>query len=146
MSTGTVIVTRAFSKATIKPAETPLSASELADGLDILNDLLSAWDATGTLKGIAPISTIGTNLWEPRYATAALKATIAVKLCGEYGLLVPPALAKDEIDSMSSMIAASFNGQALALPSTLPVGSGNRNEFGTGYDRDFFPENDKRNF
>jgi len=146
MSTATSIINRAFSKATIKPAETPLSASELADGLDILNDLLSEWAATGILKGVAPVSVVGTDIQEPRYATGALKASIALKLCGEYGIKVSPALLQDVKDSTQNMIAASIDLQHLPPPANLPVGSGNRYSYGAEYDREFFPEIGKRNF
>lgn len=140
------ILERAFSKINIRSAETALSSSEIEDGLDVLNDLLSTWDATGTLKGVAPIQDVGEDLKEPRYATWALKANIAILLAGEYGIEVTRALANDASQSLTELIKASINLQDLEYPSTLPIGSGNRDDYGYGYDRDFFPEDKKRNF
>jgi len=146
MSTALKIIERAFSKIGIKPAETPLSASEIADGVDILNDLLAAWDATGTLKGIAPVDAASSELLEPRCATWALKSNVAVLLAGEYGIQLSPGMVYDASEGINQMITALTNLRNLEFPSTLPIGSGNRDEYGTGYDRDFFPENTKSNF
>lgn len=146
MATARKILERAFSKIGVRAAETPLTAAEISDGLDVLNDLISTWDATGTLKGVAPVIDVSADLKEPRYATWALKANVAILLAGEYGIPVSQALAVDASSSKSEMVKASMNLQDLEFPSTLPIGSGNRDEYGTGYDRDFFPENSKRNF
>jgi len=146
MSTAQAIINRAFSKIGVRAAETPLSSAEVDDALDVLNDLLASWDSTGTLTGVAPVSVVGDELLEPRASTWALKANLAVLLAGEYGIPISQSLAQDVTESTRQMIAALGNLQNLEFPSTLPIGSGNRDEFGTGYDRDFFPENTKRNF
>lgn len=146
MSTARRIIERAFSKNGIRGAETEISPSEISDGLDVLNDLLAQWDSTGVLKGIPPVQDVDTELMEPRYSTAALKAQVAVIIAGEYGIPVSTALAQDLTGSLNSMLSANTDLQNLEFPSTLPIGSGNRDEYGTGYDRDFFPENSKRNF
>lgn len=146
MTTALKIIERGFQKAGIKAAETPLKASEVADGLDVLNDILNSWNATGLLKGIGPVDDEGTDLQEPDYATWALKATLAIMIAGEYGIDVTQAMAVDKTDSMSALVTASANLNDTEYPSTLPIGSGNRNQYGYGYDRDFFPENNKENF
>ena len=146
MSTAQNIIDRAFSKAGIKIAEEPLSASEIADGLDALNDLLVRWDATGTLKGVEPVLDVGTNLMEPRYATDALKSQLAIILAGEYGIDVSPILVRNTDQAISDMVSASINLRDVKFPSTLPVGTGDGGNFGLGYDRVFFPEDDAENF
>lgn len=146
MATAQKIIDRAFSKIGVKAAETPLTAAEISDGLDSLNDLLSAWDATGVLKGVAPVESADTDLEEPRYATGAIKAHLAIILAGEYGVPLSPSLIGEADHFMRYLVTASTNLEDVAFPSTLPKGSGNRNDYGIGYDRDFFPENDKRNF
>lgn len=146
MSTAQKILDRAFTKNGIRAAETPLTPSEISDGLDVLNDLLASWDSTGVLKGITPVMDVSEDLMEPRYSTWAIKTHVAAILAGEYGVQVTQALAADVVNSMNSMLSASINLQDLEFPSTLPIGSGNRNLYGEGFDRDFFREDQKRNF
>jgi hypothetical protein len=146
MTTALKIVERAFQKAGIKAAETPLTASEGSDGIDVLNDLINSWNATGVLKGVDPVSDSGEDLREPDYATAALKSHLAIMIAGEYGIDVTQAMAVSAASSWSDLIAATADLNNTEYPSTLPIGSGNRNQYGYGYDRDFFPENNKENF
>ena len=136
MTTALKIIERAFSKAGVRAAETPLSDSEVADGLDALNVMLESWNATGTLKGVDPVADSGTNLREPGYATWALQSNLAIILAGEYGVEVSPGLGNEAAMTLRDMISASINLQNLEFPSTLPIGSGE------GY----FSEDDKRNF
>jgi hypothetical protein len=44
------------------------------------------------------------------------------------------------------MIAAENNWEDIEFPDTLPVGSGNRDDFYTYVDDNFFPRNTRRNF
>ena len=144
MSTGRQILTRAFSKAGVKVSEAPLTASEIEDGLDLLNDLLSTWDATGTLKGVPPIAEVDDIVKAPRHALWALKANVAILLAGEYGIQVSQAMANDATSSMREMVKASIDLSNVEYPDSLPSGSGNIN---TDYaDEDFFPSNTKINF
>ena len=129
----------------VRAAETPLTASEIDDGLDVLNDLLAAWDATGTLRGIPPTDDVGVELQEPRYASGALKANVAVKLAAEFGIQLNQSIADNARESLQELVKASIDLSDVEYPATVPLGSGNRDEW-YGYDRDFFPENTKRNF
>jgi hypothetical protein len=147
MTTALHMINRAFSKAQIKPAETPLTASEVSDGLDVMNDLLAHWDATGTLKGVPLMDDVNDTVDCPRYAERAIKASIAVMIAGEYNVPVTQAMAVDVSDGLAAMIAA---GGSLSIdiefPDTLPRGSGNRDDYYTYVDEDFFPNNTKLNF
>jgi len=146
MTTALKIINRAFQKTGIKAAETPLKPSELTDGLDVLNDLIKSWGASGLLVGVAPVQDVGDDLNEPDEATWALKANIAVIIAGEYRIEITQSMAVDASQSKNLLITATANLNDTEYPSTLPIGSGNRNQYGYGYDRDFFPENDKENF
>jgi hypothetical protein len=84
MTTAQHIINRAYSKVGIKAAETPLQATEVQDGLDVLNDLLAEWDATGILKGVSPVKLASDIVEAPRHADGALKAVLAIRLANEY--------------------------------------------------------------
>ena len=146
MTTALKIIERAFSKAQIRTAETPLSDSEINDGRDTLNDMLALWDATGVLKGVPPVDDVNTDLQEPRAATLMIKSNLAIRIVSEYGIQVGQGLALEATSSLSEWITSSIDLTQTEFPSTLPIGSGNRDEYGYGFDRDFFPENTNRNF
>lgn len=146
MSTARKIIERAFSKIGVKAAESPLSPSEIEDGLDSLNDLLNTWNSTGELKGVSPVQDVGTDLQEPDYATMALKSSLAIILAGEYGVAIPQGLPTEATIAMSSMIVASANTSNVEFPPTLPRGSGNQNAVLGSTFTDFFPEKNRRNF
>jgi hypothetical protein len=146
MATAQHIIERAFTKIGIRAAETPLTASEIADGLDNLNNLLSTWDASGVLKGVPPIADVGMEVEAPRYAIGALQAQVAIMLAGEYGVSVSSSLAAEVTLFVDQLIAASINLQDIKYPSTLPVGSGNQDGYGADYYRDYFPGTGRRNF
>jgi hypothetical protein len=146
MATARHIIERAFSKIGIRAAETPLQASEIEDGRDVLNDLLKSWDATGTLKGVPPVDDVENVLEAPPYSHWALKANVAILLAGEYGIVVSQAIANDAVKSLAEMVKASINLRDIKFPSTLPRGSGNSGAYRVGYEREFFAEDDNPNF
>lgn len=143
MATAADIINRAFSYIGVRASETPLEAAEIQDGLDSLNDLLAAWDATGTLKGGAPVLSTTDTLNIPRYAEGALKYALAAMLAGEYQVALSPAIVASGQMMMNEMVKASMN-LKVEYPSTLPLGSGNQTDaedFGV-----FFPDNTSDNF
>lgn len=145
MTTASHIINRAFSKIGVRAAETALTASEVQDGLDALNDMLSEWDAVGTLKGAFPVKEPGDSLSMPRYADGAVKANLALRLAPEYDREITPAMQDDARNSLSNLITASVNLNNTKYPATLPTGSGNTGS-GFGVDSDFFPDDKVRKF
>lgn len=146
MTTALHMINRAFSKAGIKAAETPLSPSELEDGLDIMNDMLAQWDAAGTLKGVPLIDDSADHVNCPRYADRAIKGALAILIAGEYNVPVSQAMAVDASDGLAAMIAAGNNWKDIELPDTLPKGSGNKVDYNYYDDDNFFTKNTDLNF
>lgn len=146
MSTALHIITRAFSKAGLRTAESPLTADEVEDGRDVLNDLLASWNANDVLTGVRLIEDVDNDTLIPREAEWAVKAKLATLLAGEYGVTVAPALAADVTESMRSWLIAKMNLSDVSFPDTLPRGSGNHP--GWWWGSDFFHNsgNGKDNF
>lgn len=146
MTTALKIITRAFSKAGIRPAETPLTDAEIEDGLDVLNDMLSSWSSTETLTGVEQIEDVNDETLIPRYAEWAVKANLTIMLASEYQIPVTQGMAHDATYSKSEMVKARLNLLEIDYPPTLPIGSGNHVNWAT--DRDFFTpeESAKENF
>jgi hypothetical protein len=145
MTTARVIIDRAFSKIGIRATETPLEASEIQDGLDVLNDMLAEWNANGTLKGADPVNAVGDQVQIPREAEGAVKANLAIRLAGEYERPVTQAMAFDATNSMNEFLSSSIDLDNIDYPSTLPIGSGNQRWYQDTFG-EYFPESSKKNF
>lgn len=146
MSTANDIITRAFTRAGIRTAETSLEPDEIEDGLAMLNDMLSAWEPTHQL-GFSPVSDVSDEVRIPRFANAAVIDSLAIMLSPEYSRTVSPALAASARSNMGMMMRATIDLSNVDMPSTLPLGSGNQcDNGGDGDDRRFFSEKDKVNF
>ena len=146
MATARKILERAFSMMGVRAAETPLEASEVNDGLDVLNDLLALWDSTGVIKGVAPVADVDDVVIAPRQALPALKANVALQLAGEYGVQVTQSLAHAATDSLAQLVTSTIQLDTVDLPGTLPRGSGNRRDCEDYLGQDFFPGGKKSNF
>ncbi len=145
MTTALKIISRAFQKAGIKAAEVPLTPSEIEDGLDVLNDMVKTWGAVGILKGVTPVIDVGDDLNEPDESSWALKANLAIMMAGEYRVEVSQSMAIDATNSLEGLISSSTDLESVPLPSTLPMGSGNDEQYYNS-NQEFFPENEKENF
>lgn len=146
MTTARRMIERAFSKAGIKPAESPLSDSEYQDGLDVLNDMLALWDANSVLEGVPLMDNTEDTVDCPRYAEGAIKAGLAIAIAGEYDRAVTQAMAADWTDKFEGLVAANTDLSSIDFPDTLPIGSGNRDSYYSYVDDVFFPQNKVRNF
>lgn len=145
MTTALKIIERAASKAKIKSAGEPLTDGEIADGLDVLNDVIKQWTAIGILTGVSPTYDSDTDLMEPDYVTPALKSQVGMLMIVEYGYDGDITVAAaDARQSYHNMLIAKPK-RAIVHPDTLPRGSGNHSEIETIWN-DFFPTNNKDNF
>ncbi len=145
MATAESFIIRAFSKAGIKTAETSLEASEIQDGLDQLNDMLSSWEFSGIRLGFEPVADKDDELRVPRYAHAAIKSNLAVVIGPEYSKPPQPVLLAESDLTKRELLTATINLDGVEYPSTLPLGAGNEcGDFIT--DRRFFPENSEEHF
>lgn len=90
MSTGTQIITRAYRMIGVKSASTPLSATEIADGLEALNAMLVRWEADGLAMGFSSLSSAGSTIGIPAEAEEGVCANLAVTLAPEFGVTPAP--------------------------------------------------------
>ena len=138
MATGRDVVYGAFSHLGI----TDVSAEELSDGLEKMNDMLTAWELSLKL-GFSPLSDAANKLRVPRNAIGAIKAHLAILIAPGMGKAVPDALAVMARRMYNDLLIANIDLE-VAFPSTLPMGSGNTTQ--SSSDADFFPENTPDNF
>lgn len=145
MATAESFIIRAFSKAGIKTAETSLEASEIQDGLDQLNDMLSSWEFSGIRLGFEPVPDKDDELRVPRFAHAAIKSNLAVALGPEYSKPADAILMAEAKITKDELLTALIKIGPVEFPSSLPLGAGNEcGDYVT--DRRFFPENSEEHF
>ena len=139
------IITGALRHLGIVAAEAPLSAEEIRDGLEELNDMGSEWEVTGLPTGFEPTNDINKELAVPREYLGAFKSNLAVRLAPQFARAVSPALLQLATTTLNAMMTnIVFSDDEVSYPSTLPIGSGN--ECPDITDRRFFNPDEIRNF
>lgn len=144
MATAESVIKRALTKLGIRASESPLTADEVQDGLDQLNDMLSSWEASGMSMGFEPVANASDTIRVPRGALAAIKANLAVYMAAEYGRVVSPALGVEADTTMNDLLRQLVEIGDVDYPSTLPTGSGNDSL--DYFDDRFFDEDSKVNW
>ena len=90
MPTNTKIITDALQKAQIIADGQTASASELADGLTELNQMMAMWAVDDMDIGYFPQDTGSDTCPIPIWAEGAVKANLTVALCAAFGVAVKP--------------------------------------------------------
>lgn len=96
------IVSAAFSKITIKGSETPLTAIELSEGLQVLEDLLAEWrydDIDLGISGTLSSSTTGF----PDWSLSGVKSNLAIRLASEYNKPIVDSLSAESLTSLAQL-------------------------------------------
>jgi hypothetical protein len=100
--TGEDIVSAALRKITIKAANTPLTATEISDGLELLNDMLASWKYDGIdLFTTSVTQSDPSNL--PTWSLSGVKSSLAVRYASEYGKPVTESLANEMQTEMAKL-------------------------------------------
>jgi hypothetical protein len=80
------LVTRALQLAGVVGMNRAPSAAEMNDGIDTLNEMLSAWALDGMDLGLATLVQTDTDLFDPAYVKG-VRYSLAVELAGAHGIL-----------------------------------------------------------
>lgn len=124
------IVERARRRLGVQGAEEPTAAHEAQQGLDTLSDMLNAWKLDGTITGFTAfddgqdaISINATdNITLTDETNEALVACLAVRLCDDYGLPVPAAVASHCDIGKRAIAAKKFNDPDSPLAAEMDTG------------------------
>ena len=145
MATGTDIITGALRRAKIVSAEIPVEASDLANGLEDLNDWASLLEVSSLALGFTPLSSATDEVNIPVEAVAMYKCNLAVYMSAQYGLTPDPLLLSDADTTMKATLRAFAPRIKASYPDTLPKGTG-RSGVDSFYNRRFYPKNQDTNF
>ena len=138
MATANDIISGALRKLGIKASESPLTASEIADGLSELNDL-------GASKNLFPPVSNGSDIIRvPRALEGDLKLVLAERLLVDYADISLTASLQKQIGEAWNNIWRVTNGNIeVKFPNTLPRGTANATYL---WDEYFFNESQEPNF
>ena len=145
MTTALKIIKAGFRKATINSGYKPLNATETNDALEILNDTIIMWNSLGYMVGVDAVTSLDTDLFEPRTATKALKYFVGGEVAVEFGKPIDPVFGAIAAKAFNDMLSVSMSPQDVEYPDNLPVGTGN-SQHGDDYRYSFFPKNTQNNF
>ncbi len=146
MTTALDIITGAFDNAGLLASETPLTTSEVTDGLKELNDMLASWEASGVRIAATPVELSSDEVRIPRGAVQHAKCQLAKQLLPIYKQTMPPELALKINDAHVLFSRAVSVIGPVAFPSTLPRGSGSEGCQDGWLDNKFFRHSKKENF
>jgi len=140
MATASDIINGALRKLGVRASETSISAAEMADGLEDLNDI-------GETNLLFPaVDTESEELRVPRGAVGPLKLVLAEKILPDYAdVQLTPQLQKEFADAWDEIWRITNGTIEVNFPNTLPMGSGNQDSQYLWNDT-FFREQEKMNF
>ena len=145
MTTAAQIVNGAAEEIYVKTAETPLESADAQAIFTRMNDMLSEWADIGLTPSFTEVYNLTDTVDVDRNAVAAIKFHLAIRCASIFSAPVSQALNLSAIDSLARLEASTAYIGKVALPDTLPIGSGN--ECGNFFDDDrFFPSNKPENF
>lgn len=146
MTTALDIITGAFNNAGLLASETPLTSSELKDGLNEMNDMFAAWQASGVRIAAEPVELATDTVRIPRFAVQHAKCQLALQLLPVYQRTMPAELALKVSNAQTVFNRGVSTLGPIAYPDSLPRGSGSQSCNGDWLDDRFFPVNKKENF
>lgn len=145
MATAADIIKGALRKLGVRESESPIEASELADGLEDLNDWASSLEQSTIALGFTPLSSPADTVTIPREAVSMYKLNLALYMAADYSAPIPQTLAQSASDSMKEVLRIFQKPIHVDYPNTLPIGLGNECDYVT-VDQKFFREDQSENF
>ncbi len=136
MATKLQVVQRALGKIGLGTYVFDPSPEQLAAALDQLNDMAAEMDGVGLRKGYNFGTEISAESGLFDTAVGPYSTLLAIRLAPDYGKQLAPSLAIAGKAAMSSLMIANNVIPPMLIPSTLPIGTGNRISV---RDRAYFP-------
>lgn len=138
MSTAQQLIEGALKLLSVKRPGIDATATQLADGLESLNDLLVELQARNIKIPMNLVSDVTAEVGNDDWTTAFLKTELAMRLAPEYSLPPSPGLIKMWRDAKRTVYSHLTDLRDISKPDILPIGSGNQ-DAGYGYS-EFYPD------
>ena len=126
MPTNAVIITDALQEIQVVADGQTASASELADGLTELNQMMAVWAVDDMDVCYFPQDTASDACPIPIWAEQAVKANLAINLCSIFGIAVRAETAKRAINGAEFIAKTVINAKLEGADmDTMPLGKTN---------------------
>ncbi|MBL4869827.1 MAG: hypothetical protein JKX72_02610 [Robiginitomaculum sp.] len=139
------IVNGAAEKLGVKSAESALEPGDFQVIVDEMNDMLTEWADIGLTPAFVEVLNSTDTVNVDRNAVSAIKSNLAIRIAPSFQRGVQRELAVAAAATLQALEASEIFIGEVALPDTLPSGSGNDCSNVFSNDR-FFPQNKKVNF
>jgi hypothetical protein len=145
MTTALQIVNGAAEEIGVKTAEIDLEPEDSQKFFERMNDMLTEWADIGLTPGFNEVFDINDDIDIDRNANSAVKFNLAIRCAPSFQKLITPSLTNNADSTFTRLQASTHIIGEVALPDTLPIGSGNQCP-DVNIDRRFFNTNKKENF
>jgi len=137
MATAAQVIKAALQRILGQGSEAEFEPDEYQDAVFAMNNYMLDLDAQGVTLGYTVVADLGDDITIPTGALRGLIANLAIEVAPDYNGTVTPALATVAVKGETTMRLLGQTIVATALPSTLPVGSGNEGTLRTAH---FYPD------
>ena len=137
MTTGTEVIHDALQEILVQSDEQEYQPAEYQAGMRSLNDMVSEWDALGLSLGFTLLTNITDTVTVAAGLIGAVKTNLAVRLAPQFDKQVTPGLMLSAKNGMKAVRRIAMTVAPTSLPSIMPIGSGNEDEYYST--RRFFP-------
>lgn len=110
----------------VQPANQPVKAVDMADGIDALNNLMTRWEADGVAMGWRNVSSPSDELPVPPEAVEAVRYNLALRLRSTFGADLDPDVVEFARDGLARIMADIASRDAARLSYDLPVAEAQR--------------------
>ena len=139
MATVAQVAKAALQRILVQASEAALEPDEYQDFIFAMNNYMAQLDAQGISLGYTEVSDLGDTVTIPTGALRGLIANMAIEVSPDYGGVVSDGLVLAARQGLQTMRTIGQRIRASALPSTLPLGSGNEDE-SWGLNGHFYPD------
>lgn len=133
MATAEQVAKASLQRILVQGSEAPFEADEYHDFVFALNNYMSALEAEGVDLGYTQVENLSDDVTVPPGALRGIIANVAIEVAPDYGGVVSPELVQQAVSGMKAMRKLGQSLKKTCYPSTLPVGSGNYDQYGSPF-------------
>jgi len=134
------IIKSALQEIKVQAAEAPIEQVDAQDAVLYMNRMMAAFAADGVNLGYTSVSNLGDDVTIPDGAIEGVVFNLAVRLGNSYGFPIGQILFANAQRGENVMRRIALNLGPMSYPDTLPIGSGNEDQFNRT-DK-FYPQED----
>jgi len=137
MEKASVVIKDILQEILVQASEQDVQAVDSNTCIRYMNRFMAALDAKGIALGYTKVTNVTDDITIPDGALEGLIFNVALRLVTSYDIPPGPALAMNAREGLDAMRSIAVINIPSRFPSTLPIGSGNEDNFD---DNHFYPE------